>query len=233
MIQLRNESDVELMAVLSQLTALQWNNDPIKPGETHILSVSRLWFTLSVNGFDAKRRPTQIGVAARLSFITSATLMSGFVFSPVAFVLAGGASRATTGCSGKARKTLPWNVGDSYKMVGCRKDFCFGDGRTYVIKGIAHQDGLYQLYIHSVEYQNGKVKTFPAPKLRTKGAPVKQDEIASCFHDGSVAMVPAEEEQAPDLLLPPLVEEQLAEDDATKRKEQVLETPSFQAVPLR
>lgn len=197
MIQIRNESDVELMGVLSQLTPIHWCG-PIGLGDTEKVECLKVWFTVSVNIFDQKRMPTQIGVAARLSAIVSATLLGG-LFAPAALALAGGVSGITSSASGAARKTMPWRVGDAFKLRGFKRDGVYADGRVIVVKGLSHADGTYQLYLDRIEWldANGNVRKLAqmrAPKRRTDGGPKVECETCSCFHDGSLQFCEAQDQ---------------------------------------
>ena len=134
-------------------------------------------------------------MAARLSAIISATLLSGFILAPVAFAVVGGVSAATSHVGGKARRTLPWQVGDAYKLKGCKRTGVYADGkRVFVVKGLAHDDGTYQLYVDRVERLDdaAELKRFAPPKKRTACAPMVDCETCSCLHDGSVAVLPKE-----------------------------------------
>lgn len=181
-IKIRNDSQVDLMAVLSQLTPLHWNAEPIKPGETTHLTSGKVWFTVSVSAFDKRALPSEIGVAGRLSVIVGATVISGVVLAPVTLAVVGGVSGATSNAPRRARKTLPWQVGDAYKLQGCRRGGQYADGRTLVVRGVEHPDGLYQLYIARIEWTDPKTglvtksKDLRTPRLRTKGAPLLLSE---------------------------------------------------------
>lgn len=198
MIQIRNESEVELMGVLSQLTPMHWCG-PIGLGDTGKLECFKFWFTLSVNIFDQKRMPTQLGVAARLSAIASATLLGG-LFAPAALALVGGVSGVTSSPSAAARKTLPWRVGDAFKLRGFKRDGVYADGRIIVVKGMSHADGTYQLYLDRIEWldANGnvcKLSQMRTPKRRTDGAPKVECETCSCFYDGAVQYCEAQDQE--------------------------------------
>lgn len=191
-IKIRNESEVELMGVLSQLTPLHWNADPIKPGETKHIHSGKVWFTVSISAFDKRALPSEVGVAGRLSVIVGATVISGVVLAPITLAVVGGVSAASSNAPRRARKTLPWQVGEAYKLQGCRRGGQFADGRTLVVKGIEHADGLYQLYVARIEWTDPKTglvtktKELRTPRLRTKGAPLVLTEThCALFEDAS------------------------------------------------
>jgi hypothetical protein len=72
--------------------------------------------------------PTELGVAARITAIVSATL----VFGLVAGVLVSALSGITS-------------------VKGVKKDGVLADGRVMVIKGRTLDTGVYELYISSIE----------------------------------------------------------------------------------
>lgn len=76
-IKVRNESGVTVLFVLSQLTPLHWAK--VEPGETLHMKCGRVWFTVSVDGYDEDDEPSAAGVAARIAAITTATVLTGGV----------------------------------------------------------------------------------------------------------------------------------------------------------
>jgi len=157
----KNESSVDVMAVLSQLTALQWNTEPIKPGETYELKCGRVWFTLTANVFDAKRLPTRGGVAARVAMMANFAILAGPVLLPAALIVTGGVSRYTSNFA-KTHRTLA--------VKGVKRDGVYADGRVVVISGLHTPDGLYHLYFDRVEWYDGngeitQTKDLPKPKI--------------------------------------------------------------------
>eukprot|EP00631_Chrysoreinhardia_giraudii_P002789 CAMPEP_0197424582 /NCGR_PEP_ID=MMETSP1170-20131217/26887_1 /TAXON_ID=54406 /ORGANISM="Sarcinochrysis sp, Strain CCMP770" /LENGTH=196 /DNA_ID=CAMNT_0042952071 /DNA_START=73 /DNA_END=663 /DNA_ORIENTATION=+ len=160
-VSIRNESDVPLMGVLSQLTPLHWTGDAVAPGETVKISSGRVWFTLDVNGYDKNELPTAAGTAARLTAIVASTI---FVPLPLPLTLAitGGVSRVTSNYS-TTNKTLA--------VRGDRLDGVYADNRVAVVKGFARPDGIYVLYVDRYEWLDDatgevrELKNLPKPRL--------------------------------------------------------------------
>lgn len=71
----RNETDVPILFVLSQLTPLHWGK--IMPHDSRHIDCGRVFFTVSTEIFDPKTEPTAAGVAARLATITAVSVFSG------------------------------------------------------------------------------------------------------------------------------------------------------------
>jgi hypothetical protein len=75
-IAVRNDTDVPLLVVLSQLTPLHWSSEPVQPGATwnagNHVGVGKVWFTVSVAQWDEAAVPTKAGVALRLGTIIAA-----------------------------------------------------------------------------------------------------------------------------------------------------------------
>ena len=75
-IAVRNDSDVPLLVVLSQLTPLHWSSEPVLPGATwnanNHVGVGKVWFTVSVAQWNEANVPTKAGVAMRLGTIIAA-----------------------------------------------------------------------------------------------------------------------------------------------------------------
>ena len=78
-ISVRNESDVPLLVVCSQLTPLHWGK--CLPGETwnakNEQKMGKVWFTVSVGVYDHTQEPDGAKVALRIATITAATVLSG------------------------------------------------------------------------------------------------------------------------------------------------------------
>ena len=143
-ITLVNESELAVMAVLSQLTPLHWTG-AIGPGESKRLSCGRVWFTLSVGAFDAKKQPTRLGTAARLTVIVGSAVLTGPLWMPALAVTAA-ASGYTSTVSGKANKRRVDAPGSSFKVKGCLKKGVYADDKTYVVRGVHKANGTYELY---------------------------------------------------------------------------------------
>jgi hypothetical protein len=129
-IHVRNETDVPLLFVLSQLSPLHWCR--VEPGETQHVKCGRVWFTVSTEVYDESTEPTAAGVALRITAITAATVLTGGLLG---IAVVGGVSAVT-----------------SYKP--CKAEGVFADGKTVVIKIVETDDGISKLQIHSFERKN-------------------------------------------------------------------------------
>lgn len=74
-INVRNESDVPVLFVLSQLSPLHWVK--VNPGESVNVSCGRVWFTISTDEYEEDDEPSKAGVAARIAAITTVTILTG------------------------------------------------------------------------------------------------------------------------------------------------------------
>jgi hypothetical protein len=108
-INVRNDSEIPVLFVLSQLSPLHWVR--IEPGETHHIACGRVWFTISTEPYNESTEPTAAGVALRIASITAATVLTGGLLG---IGVVGGISAIT-----------------SYK--GVKQDGVFADGKTIVI----------------------------------------------------------------------------------------------------
>ena len=87
----RNETPLPLGVILSQLTPLHWNDEPLLSGETwnarNEHGVGAVWFTASVDVFDPALQPNVATVSTRLAAITFGALCTplaaGFVLGGV------------------------------------------------------------------------------------------------------------------------------------------------------
>ena len=81
----KNESDVPLLVVCSQLTPLHWGR--VNPGETfnpgNVLNMGRVWFTVSVSIFDERNVPTMGAVVASIVALSASVI---FLAGPAYFV---------------------------------------------------------------------------------------------------------------------------------------------------
>ena len=140
----RNESDVPLLVVASQLTPLHWGK--CLPGETwnskNEQNMGKVWFTVSVCLYDAAQEPTGPAVAARIAAITAATVFTGGLLGVGAV---GGASALTS-------------------TVGVKKDGVYADCRCLVVRGVQHGDGTYELYFAAEEDLDEKTGTVKKSK---------------------------------------------------------------------
>eukprot|EP01040_Poterioochromonas_malhamensis_P009480 gene9480-10295_t len=101
----RNESEIPILFVLSQLSPLHWCK--VEPGQRKYVKCGRVFFTASVEPWIEGAEPTQAEVAARIGAIVSASLLLGGV---VGVGLVGGISRMTS-------------------IHGVSKDGVYADGR--------------------------------------------------------------------------------------------------------
>lgn len=122
-INVRNESDVPVLFVLSQLSPLHWNK--INPGEKKHIDCGKVFFTASVQPYTEEDAPTEAGVALRIGAITAAYMLG-------TFWLVGGLSAVTSAC-------------------GTKMDGFYADGRTVVIRGRVNDSNVYELYFHALE----------------------------------------------------------------------------------
>ncbi len=145
----RNESNIPILVVLSQLSPLHWCK--VSPGELKHIECGRVFFTVSVEPWIEGKEPTKAEVAARLAVVIAATVLGGGM---TGFAITGLISGLT-----------------SYR--GLKKSGVYANGRTLVVRGqtnqvdMAHVDltnaeaeprvhptGVYQLFIHSLEFTN-------------------------------------------------------------------------------
>lgn len=105
----RNETEVPLLVVLSQLSPLHWAR--VEPGETQHIECGRVWFTVSTQVYDKSMEPTAAGVALRIGAITAVTLLTGAILG---VGLVGGMSAVTS-------------------VMGVSEEGVLADGRTIVI----------------------------------------------------------------------------------------------------
>jgi hypothetical protein len=108
-INVRNETEIPLLFVLSQLSPLHWTR--VEPGETQHIDCGRVWFTISTEPYDESTEPTAAGVALRIAAITTVTVLTGGILG---VGVVGGISAIT-----------------SYK--GLKQDGVYADGKTIVI----------------------------------------------------------------------------------------------------
>ena len=108
-INVRNETGIPLLFVLSQLSPLHWTR--VEPGETQHIDCGRVWFTVSTQVYDRDIEPTAAGVALRIGAITAVTLLTGAVLG---VGLVGGISAVTS-------------------VKGVSMEGVFADGKTIVV----------------------------------------------------------------------------------------------------
>jgi hypothetical protein len=108
-INVRNESEVPVLFVLSQLSPLHWVK--VEPGETQHVKCGRVWFTISTDEYEEEEEPSKAGVAARIAAITTVTVLTGGLLG-LGFV--GTVSALTS-------------------SKGTKMDGVFADGKTVVI----------------------------------------------------------------------------------------------------
>jgi hypothetical protein len=149
---IRNESGTELLVILSQLTPLHWNIQPIKPGQTWHAKTGKVWFTLKVDQWDRKRIPTKRGVAARIgAMAVGATLgaMSGGTIIAAGVAVTGALSM---GAAVQKASSASSSVYAPVSMTGM-----YADGRTIVVRDRPNEktDG-YELYVHDIELYGGQ-----------------------------------------------------------------------------
>ena len=149
-ISVRNESDVPLLVVCSQLTPLHWGK--CLPGETwnakNEQKMGKVWFTVSVGVYDHTQEPDGAKVALRIATITAATVLSGGL---VGVGVVGTASALTS-------------------TMGVKKDGVYADCRCLVVRGVRHGDGCYQLFFAIEEKLDEKTGAVKSSKVLA-GAP--------------------------------------------------------------
>lgn len=125
---LRNESNITILVVLSQLSPLHWAK--VLPGTTEHIKCGKVFFTISTDVYDPLKVPTRAEVALRIGVISGLTLLSGGL---VGVGIAGGISGIT---SQKKNKI----------------DGIYADGKTIVVTGNENLDsGVYDLYFKALE----------------------------------------------------------------------------------
>jgi hypothetical protein len=116
-INVRNDTDIPVLFVLSQLSPLHWTR--LEPGQSEHIACGRVWFTISTEPYDAFTEPTAAGVALRIAAITATTVLTGGLLG---IGVVGGISAVT-----------------SYK--GVRREGVYADGKTIVIGTIVSEKG--------------------------------------------------------------------------------------------
>ena len=123
----RNESDHQILVVLSQLSPLHWT--VIKKNQTAHIKCGRVYFTVSTEFYNEKNVPTEAEVVARISLIAATTVFTGGLLG---VGVVGGLSAFTSS--------------KSVKMDGV-----LADGKCLVIAGRTNDSDLYELYIKGLE----------------------------------------------------------------------------------
>ena len=133
-IQVRNETAVPLLVILSQLTPLHWER--VDPGQVfnlgNRLHVGRVWFTVSVSLFDERNVPTMAGVGVQLAVVSAS------FFTPIGPVLGplGAAVFGTMSAIASVRGVIKTGV--------------YADGRLLTVRGMADSCGTKYL-LHFAE----------------------------------------------------------------------------------
>ena len=125
----RNESDVPIVFVMSQLSPLHWTK--VGAGETKHIDCGRVFFTISTTVHSQAAEPTAEGVAARIGAIAVVTVFTGGILG---IGVVGGISGATS-------------------SVGVKMDGVCADGRTIVIGGQTSAAGHTEIYFKGIEAQ--------------------------------------------------------------------------------
>mmetsp|Transcript_33424 Transcript_33424/g.87663 ORF Transcript_33424/g.87663 Transcript_33424/m.87663 type:complete len:185 (-) Transcript_33424:190-744(-) len=147
-ISVRNESELPILVVCSQLTPLYWGR--CDPGQTwnekNSEKMGKVWFTVSVSVFDEQRVPTALGTAAKIGAISLS-----FVVAP-ALVFVGVAA-----------------VSGITSTRGISKRGVYANRTCLVVRGVKFTDGRYQFYFaaqEDLDPKTGAVKstvTWPPP----------------------------------------------------------------------
>jgi len=165
----RNESDVPLLVVCSQLTPLHWAK--VMPGEVfnehNKLGMGKVWFTVSCSPFDPKNEPTVEGVAASIASIAVGTpLILPAIAYGGAFAALGGAAIAAGAAAGMGGLAVGGAVigaagaaavaggatgaaaiiTRAKSIVGVKRDGVYSDGSTLVVRGRLNDAGAYALF---------------------------------------------------------------------------------------
>lgn len=126
-INVRNESPVPVLFVLSQLSPLHWAK--VNPGETVHVPCGRVAFTASVCLYSEEEEPTAMGVAARITAITATTILTGGILG---LGLVGGLSGMSS-------------------SKGVKMDFVMADGKTMLVGAAPLEtEGVLQLTLSCV-----------------------------------------------------------------------------------
>ena len=120
-IQVKNETAVPLLVILSQLTPLHWER--VDPGQVfnlgNRLGVGRVWFTVSVSLYDERNVPTMAGVGVQLVAVSAAFFTP---LGPVGAALFGTASAVAS-------------------VRGVIKTGVYADGKLLTVRGMADSRG--------------------------------------------------------------------------------------------
>ena len=99
-------------------------------GEKKYIKCGRVYFTASVAPWSEENEPTQLEVAARIGAIVTATVFGSAL---IGVGIVGGMSGISS-------------------AKGVKMDRVLADGGIMVIRGRTRRDGVYELYIDSIEY---------------------------------------------------------------------------------
>jgi hypothetical protein len=145
-IQVKNETAVPLLVILSQLTPLYWGR--VEPGEVWNIGnekgVGRVWFTVGATIYTKESEPTTAGVGIRLAATTAAIVGGPVVAAVGALVAAGG---------------LGAGMQSVASVRGVSKTGVYADGKLLTVRGITTPGaggaggagGAYELHFASVE----------------------------------------------------------------------------------
>jgi hypothetical protein len=172
-IAVKNESNVPILVIISQLTPLYWQK--VMPGETfnehNKLGMGKVWFTCSCSAFDPKNEPTKEGVASSIAAIAVGTplilpalavggaasvagagmLGLGALLTGTGWGLGIAAAGAVVGVGGTAAAVggaagAAAIIKQAKSIVGTKRDGVYSDGSTLFVRGRLDDAGVYTLF---------------------------------------------------------------------------------------
>jgi hypothetical protein len=169
-----NQSAIDILVILSQVTPCHWNTQPIKPGEMHSFDAGQVWFTVEVDRFRQKKVPSQEGVALSVAAIGATAVAAPFLAAEAGAALGIGLTMdalgfATIGAGAACAGATAIRAGmapKAYQVVSSRKRGVYADKKVLVVKGKV-VNGKYLLSVHRVRLKEGGARN---GAISTEGA---------------------------------------------------------------
>ena len=165
-VQVKNDSEVPLLVVCSQLTPLHWGR--VEPGETfnpgNVLNMGRVWFTVSVSVYDERNVPTLTAVVASIVALSASII---FLAGPAYFV----ALAATLGIA---------------SVKGASLTGVYADGKTLLVRGARCADSVYALTLMNAD--GAAPADPPAPPAAEEAGAAAAPAVSAGVGGGAGAM---------------------------------------------
>ena len=113
-VSIRNNSEIDLLVILSQVGPLYWNTEPLKPGETWHRDTGKVWFTVAVLPFEETLVPTTGGTVAKAAVKT----VAGAALVPASAWAAVGAANMGIGAAACEIGAVSAEAGGLYMVMG-------------------------------------------------------------------------------------------------------------------